>query len=146
MTRHIMEAETFIKNRLDAFLKPNVGTLSGRNAPLIKTNDSYFCYSACGLFHCSRCRRNDSKKDAVSSWGLRTVGTKSRNSPLNWPGERTEEALLHAIKKQFKEECLSSQRKLVAFSSLFRLLVPTVLKPLDGSYGRDSIITCQWAS
>jgi hypothetical protein len=32
-------AETNRKNRLKASLKPFVGTLSGRNAPLIKSND-----------------------------------------------------------------------------------------------------------
>ena len=32
-------AETFIKNRLDALLKPIVRNLSGGNAPLIKSND-----------------------------------------------------------------------------------------------------------
>jgi hypothetical protein len=32
-------AEIFIKNRLDALLKPIVGINHGRNAPLIKAND-----------------------------------------------------------------------------------------------------------
>ncbi len=32
-------AETNRKNRLKALLKPFVGILSGRNAPLIKSND-----------------------------------------------------------------------------------------------------------
>ncbi len=40
MTWHIMVAEIFIKNRLDALLKPIVGTNLGRNAPLIKANDT----------------------------------------------------------------------------------------------------------
>lgn len=33
------ERETFLKNRLDALLKPIVGKLSGKNAPQIKLND-----------------------------------------------------------------------------------------------------------
>ncbi len=35
------------------------------------------------------------------AWGFGTVGTKSRNSPLSWPAERTEEIFFHARKKQF---------------------------------------------
>jgi hypothetical protein len=34
------ERETFLKNRLDALLKPIVGRLSGTNAPGIKLNDN----------------------------------------------------------------------------------------------------------
>jgi hypothetical protein len=33
-------AEPFLKNRLDALLKPIVGKLLGRNALLIKSNDT----------------------------------------------------------------------------------------------------------
>jgi hypothetical protein len=33
-------AETSMRNRLKALLKPTVGILSGRNAPLIMTNDT----------------------------------------------------------------------------------------------------------
>ena len=39
MTWHIMVAEIFSKNRLDALLKPIVGTNHGRNALLIKSDD-----------------------------------------------------------------------------------------------------------
>jgi hypothetical protein len=38
-------------------------------------------------------------------WGLSTVGTKSRNSLLNWPGESIEEAFLDTRKKQFSMKC-----------------------------------------
>ena len=39
MTRPHYAAETFIKNRLDAPLKPIVGTSHGRKWPQFKTND-----------------------------------------------------------------------------------------------------------
>jgi transposase len=38
---------------------------------------------------------------AFLSRGLSTVGTESRNSPLSWPRERTEDTLFYARKKQF---------------------------------------------
>jgi hypothetical protein len=37
--------------------------------------------------------------------GLSTVGTKSRYSLLNWPGEGTEEAFFYRRKKQFSMKC-----------------------------------------
>lgn len=43
MTRHIMLAEIFIKNRLEALLKPVMGINRGRNAPRILTDDIDHC-------------------------------------------------------------------------------------------------------
>ncbi len=40
MTRAHYEAETFIENRLDAPLKPIVGTNHGRKWPRLRTNDN----------------------------------------------------------------------------------------------------------
>ena len=43
MTQALDETEIFIKNHLDALLKPIVGMNHGRNAPLIKANDTGLC-------------------------------------------------------------------------------------------------------
>jgi hypothetical protein len=56
-------AETFIKNRLNALLKPIVRNLSGGNAPLIKSNDSLsrrFTKSNCKMW----------VKDRLERWGF----------------------------------------------------------------------------
>ncbi len=50
------------------------------------------------------------------SWGLSTVGTKSRNSLLNWPGESIEEAFLDTRKQQFSMKCRAQK---VVFAQTF---------------------------
>ena len=45
------EAETFIKNRLDTPLKPSLGINPGRNAPLIKSNDTDLYTLASWVFY-----------------------------------------------------------------------------------------------
>ena len=71
---------------------------------------------------------------------MSTVGTKSWKSMFSPLVERIRQALHHRRKKQFREKnlctksrsyCLylSNEMKPVAFSSLFQLLVPTVLIP-----------------
>jgi hypothetical protein len=77
---------------------------------------------------------------AGGGWGMSKVGTKSRNSMFSQLIERIRQALHHKRKKQFQEKnlceivvpnCiyLSNEIKPAASSSLFLLLVPTVLTP-----------------
>src|SRR6266487_3017245 len=51
------------------------------------------------------------------SWGLSTVGTKSRNSLLNWPGESIEEAFLDTRKQQFSMKCRAQKVVFALFTS-----------------------------
>ena len=50
-------------------------------------------------------------------WGLSTVGTKSRNSLLNWPGESIEEAFLDTRKQQFSMKCRAQKVVFALFTS-----------------------------
>src|SRR5450755_332442 len=75
-------------------------------------------------------------------WALSTVGTKSRNSLLNRPGEGAKQVFFQDIKNQFQEKYLSKEVVFVAFASQskenrwFFSSIPTF-----GSYRAQSPIT-----
>src|SRR6266568_1881786 len=62
---------------------------------------------------CGRCQLRSN----VRIRGLSTVGTKSRNSLLNWPGEGIEEAFLDTRKQQFSMKCRAQKVVFALFTS-----------------------------
>jgi hypothetical protein len=68
-------AEHCIKNRLEALLKPIVGMLSGRNAPLIVTNDKKAgCLATC-LFCIQPANQKMASPLSVSKRWMRSLST-----------------------------------------------------------------------
>jgi len=74
-------AETFLKNRLDALLKPIVGRLYGRNAPGYLSDDI-------SVIFIMESYRRERPVYTLSYWPLRNNGTKKHGKKMKRPEKR----------------------------------------------------------